>query len=163
MLFWWLATLGLSAQRETTPLPDLTLRNAAGEPVQLSHYRGKPLVVNLWATWCPPCRREMPALQAAQQANPEVVFLFVNQAESPWDVATFFARQGLHLDNVLFDGNGELAQQAGSAALPTTLFYRPDGRLLSSHLGELSNASLQHSLDSLSETATPDALPRSPL
>ncbi|SEQ92209.1 Thiol-disulfide isomerase or thioredoxin [Pseudomonas sp. NFACC02] len=163
LLFWWLATLGLSAQRETTPLPDLTLRNAAGEPVQLSHYRGKPLVVNLWATWCPPCRREMPVLQAAQQANPEVVFLFVNQAESPRDVATFFASQGLHLDNVLFDGNGELAQQAGSAALPTTLFYRPDGRLLSSHLGELSNASLQHSLDSLSETATPDALPRSPL
>jgi thiol-disulfide isomerase/thioredoxin len=163
LLFWWLANLGLSAQQQDARLPDLTLRNAAGEPVRLSDYRGRPLVINLWATWCPPCRREMPVLQAAQQANPDVAFLFVNQAESPRDVATFFANQGLHLDNVLFDGNGELAQQVGSAALPTTLFYRPDGRLLGSHLGELSNASLKRSLDSLSETATPASSSRSPL
>lgn len=163
LLFWWLGSLGLSAQHQDAHLPDLTLRNAAGEPVRLNDYRGKPLVINLWATWCPPCRREMPVLQAAQQANPEVTFLFVNQAESPRDVATFFASQGLHLNNVLFDGQGELAQQVGSAALPTTLFYRPDGRLLGSHLGEVSNASLKRSLDSLGETATPASSSRSPL
>lgn len=163
LLFWWLANLGLSTQHQDARLPDLTLHNAAGEPVRLNDYRGKPLVINLWATWCPPCRREMPVLQAAQQANPDVTFLFVNQAESPREVATFFASQGLHLDNVLFDGHGELAQQVGSAALPTTLFYRPDGRLFGSHLGELSNASLKRSLDSLSETATPASSSRSPL
>jgi thiol-disulfide isomerase/thioredoxin len=163
LLFWWLANLGLSAQHQDARLPDLTLRNAAGEPVRLSDFRGKPLVINLWATWCPPCRREIPVLQAAQQANADVTFLFVNQAESPREVATFFASQGLHLDNVLFDSHGELAQQVGSAALPTTLFYRPDGRLLGSHLGELSNASLKRSLDSLSETATPVSSSRSPL
>ena len=163
LLFWWLANLGLSAQRQDAHLTGLTLRNAAGEPVLLSDYRGRPLVINLWATWCPPCRREMPVLQAAQQANPDVTFLFVNQAESPREVATFFTSQGLHLDNVLFDGHGELAQQVGSAALPTTLFYRPDGRLLGSHLGELSNASLKRSLDSLGETATPVSSSRSPL
>jgi thiol-disulfide isomerase/thioredoxin len=163
LLFWWLANLGLSAQHQDAHLPGLTLRNAAGEPVLLSDYRGRPLVINLWATWCPPCRREMPVLQAAQQANSDVTFLFVNQAESPREVATFFTSQGLHLDNVLFDGHGELAQQVGSAALPTTLFYRPDGRLLGSHLGELSNASLKRSLDSLGETATPVSSSRSPL
>jgi thiol-disulfide isomerase/thioredoxin len=163
LLFWWLANLGLSAQHQGAHLPGLTLRNAAGEPVLLSDYRGRPLVINLWATWCPPCRREMPVLQAAQQANPDITFLFVNQAESPREVATFFTSQGLHLDNVLFDGHGELAQQVGSAALPTTLFYRPDGRLLGSHLGELSNASLKRSLDSLGETATPVSSSRSPL
>ncbi len=158
LLFWWLANLGLDAQQEDARVPSLTLRNAAGEPVQLNDYSGEKLVINLWATWCPPCRREMPVLQAAQQANPDVVFLFVNQGESPEEVATFFATQGLHLNNVLFDGSGELARQVGSAALPTTLFYRRDGRSFSSHLGELSDASLRHYLDSLSETSTLSSL-----
>lgn len=160
LLFWWLANLGVNAQHEASTLPDLTLRNAAGEPVQPSDYQGQKLVINLWATWCPPCRREMPVLQAAQQSNTDVVFLFINQAERPGEVATFVASQGLHLDNVLFDGTGELAQRVGSAALPTTLFYNPDGRLSGSHMGELSNASLKHYLDDFSETATP-FIPRS--
>lgn len=153
LLFWGLANLALNAQHEDAQLPELTLRNANGDAVQLRDYQGKPLVINLWATWCPPCRREMPVLQAAQQANADVTFLFVNQAESPRDVATFLTTQGLHLDNVLFDSAGALAQQVGSAALPTTLFYTSDGRLAGNHLGELSSASLKHALDSLSPPA----------
>jgi thiol-disulfide isomerase/thioredoxin len=157
LVFWGLANLLVSVFHHDARLPDLTLRNAAGEPVQLSNFHGKPMVVNLWATWCPPCRREMPVLQSAQQLNPGVEFLFVNQAETPREVATFFASQGLHLSNVLFDGNGELAQRVGSAALPTTLFYAPDGRLSGSHMGELSSASLKHYLDNFNETAPPDS------
>ena len=159
LLFWWVAGLGLTAQQQDTRLPELTLHNGAGQAVRLSDYLGKPLVINLWATWCPPCRREMPVLQAAQQTNPDVVFLFVNQGESPRDVATFVAQQGLHLDNVLFDSNGELAQRVGSAALPTTLFYRPDGGMSGSHMGELSSASLTHYLDTVSDSQPPSSLP----
>jgi len=73
LLFWWVAGLGLTAQQQDTRLPELTLHNGAGQAVRLSDYLGKPLVINLWATWCPPCRREMPVLQAAQQTNPDVV------------------------------------------------------------------------------------------
>jgi len=152
LLFWWLANLVLSTQQEAR-LPDLVLKNAAGESVQLSELEGKKLVINLWATWCPPCRREMPVLQAAQKDNADVVFLFVNQAQTPREVATFLASQNLHLNNVLFDASGSLAQQVGSAALPTTLFYNPDGRLLGSHLGELSSASLKRFLNALSDSA----------
>lgn len=161
LLFWWLAMLAVTAQQESVRLPEVALRNAAGEPVQLRDFQGKKLVINLWATWCPPCRREMPVLQAAQQRNTDVVFLFVNQAESPRDVATFFANQGLHLDNVLFDDRGALARRVGSAALPTTLFYNPDGGLLGSHLGELSSASLKRYLDSFSAVPSVSSLPRS--
>lgn len=162
LAFWLLATAGISQLERGTPLPDLTLRNAAGEPVKLSDYQGQKLVINLWATWCPPCRREMPVLQAAQQANQDVVFLFVNQAESPSTVATFLTAQGLHLNNLLFDTGGQLAQQVGSAALPTTLFYNPDGSLLATHLGELSAASLRHTLDNFSATSpSPSSLSRS--
>jgi thiol-disulfide isomerase/thioredoxin len=162
LAFWLLATIGLSQLEQRTRLPDLTLRNAGGESVRLSDYQGKKLVINLWATWCPPCRREMPVLQTAQRANEDVVFVFVNQAESPGTVATFLAAQGLHLNNLMFDDSGQLAQQVGSAALPTTLFYNPDGRLLATHLGELSAASLQHTLDSFSTAApSPSSLSRS--
>ncbi|WP_296255260.1 MULTISPECIES: TlpA family protein disulfide reductase [unclassified Pseudomonas] len=160
LLFWWLAGLAVSARHNDAHLPELTLLDAAGQAVPLENFRGKRLVVNLWATWCPPCRREMPMLQAAQQANSDVVFMFVNQAESPREVATFLARQGLHLNNVLFDSNGEFARQVGSSALPTTLFYDSDGRLSASHLGGLSAASLKRylddpGLDRVSPSATP--------
>jgi thiol-disulfide isomerase/thioredoxin len=156
--FWLLATLSLNIYEQGTRLPDISLRNAAGETIQLSDYQGGPLVINLWATWCPPCRREMPVLENAQQQRPDLTFLFVNQAESMQSVATFLETQGLSLNNVLFDRSGRLGQAVGSMALPTTLFYSPDGRLLSSHLGELSNASLARALENF-DTPTPNSNP----
>jgi len=147
LAFWLLATFSLAIYEQGTRLPEITLRNAAGETVQLADYKGGPLVINLWATWCPPCRREMPVLENAQQHRPDLTFLFVNQAESMQSVATFLETQGLSLSNVLFDGSGRLSQAVGSMALPTTLFYNPEGRLLGSHLGELSEASLARALE----------------
>ncbi|MDB5981153.1 MAG: AhpC family antioxidant [Pseudomonas sp.] len=149
LLFWLLANLGVNIYEQGVRLPELALRNAAGESVQLADYQGRPLVINLWATWCPPCRREMPVLEKAQSAYDDVVFLFVNQAESPQTVADFFAEQDLQPRNVLFDDGGRLAAQVGSRALPTTIFYNAEGRLIGSHLGELSNASLTRYLDSV--------------
>ncbi|UTL92861.1 TlpA family protein disulfide reductase [Pseudomonas fluorescens] len=145
-LFWGLTSLGSHLYSKGTALPELSLRNATGQSVALHSYRGKPLVINIWATWCPPCRREMPVLQQAQGEYPHVTFIFVNQGETPEIVTTFLATTGLSLTHVLFDGTGVLAQRVGSMALPTTLFYDADGRLIGSHLGELSRASLRHAL-----------------
>lgn len=163
LLFWWLSSLAVDSVRQDAPLPDLALRNDKGERVHLRDYAGRRLVINLWATWCPPCRREMPVLQAAQQANHDVVFLFVNQGESPREVATFLGSQGLQLDNVLFDDRGDLGRHAGSAALPTTLFYGENGRQQDGHLGELSSASLKHYLDGFGQpvsSSTPSSQQR---
>lgn len=153
VLFWVLASLSLNLYEQGTRLPDITLRNAAGETVQLADYKGGPLVINLWATWCPPCRREMPVLENAQQKRSDLTFLFVNQGESMQSVSTFLATQGLSLSNVLFDSGGRLGQAVGSMALPTTLFYSADGRLLGSHLGELSEASLARALENFDDTS----------
>ena len=147
LLFWSMTSLSLSVYEKGTRLPDITLRNANGDVVQLVDYQGGPLVINLWATWCPPCRREMPVLQNAQHQHQNVTFLFVNQGESMQSVSTFLETQGLNLSNVLFDSGGQLAQKVGSMALPTTLFYSADGRLLGSHLGELSKASLARAME----------------
>lgn len=162
LLFWLLASFSLTIYEQGTRLPDIALRDAAGQTVNLGDYQGGPLVINLWATWCPPCRREMPVLEKAQQQRPDLTFLFVNQAESMQSVSTFLATQGLNLDNVLFDGSGRLGQAVGSMALPTTLFYSADGRLLGSHLGELSEASLARALENFDtpSTANPATLSR---
>jgi hypothetical protein len=84
-----------------------------------------------------------------------VTFLFVNQGETPENVSTFLATTGLSLTHVLFDGTGLLAQRVGSMALPTTLFYDADGRLVGSHLGELSRASLRHALEPFDRATRP--------
>ena len=157
LAFWLLASLSSNLYEKGTQLPDMVLRNANGESVQLGSYKGGPLVINLWATWCPPCRREMPVLQNAQHQHENVTFLFVNQGESMQSVSTFLETQGLNLSNVLFDSGGQLGQKVGSMALPTTPFYNADGRLLASHLGELSEASLARALERFDPNISPSA------
>ncbi|RYF39050.1 MAG: TlpA family protein disulfide reductase, partial [Comamonadaceae bacterium] len=109
-------------------MPALALPSLEGPAVPLASFEGRPTVVNLWATWCPPCQREMPVLQQAQAARPGVHFVFVNQGESAQQVQAFLRKSGLPLRNVLLDGRGETATQLGHRALPTTLFFDARGR-----------------------------------
>lgn len=145
-LVWGGAGLALHQLERGSRLPELVLHDLDGRAVALTELRGQPLVVNLWASWCPPCRREMPVLLAARQSEPGVRFLLVNQGEGAAEVAAFLARQGIDTRDVLLDSGSQLGREAGSRALPTTLFYDADGRLRHSHLGELSPASLKHAL-----------------
>ena len=107
------------------------------------------MVVNLWASWCPPCRREMPVLAAAQQRETGVMFVFANQGEDAATAQRYLGDSALHLANVLLDSGTELGRTVGSTALPTTLFYDAGGRLVDTHLGELSAASLASKLNQL--------------
>lgn len=134
---------------QSRALPQVALRSLHGQSTDLARLaaQGNPMVVNLWATWCPPCRREMPVLAAAQQREPEVTFVFVNQGEGPEEIRRFLNDAGISLENVLLDSSGALGQTVGSMALPTTLFYDADGRLVETHLGELSRAVLTRGLD----------------
>ena len=149
LALWLGGNLMLHALEQGTRLPDLQVRDMQGNPVNLRDYAGQPLVVNLWATWCPPCRREMPVLMQAQQREAAITILFVNQGESAALVGEFLAAQQLSLDNLLLDEQVQLGQLVGSRALPTTLFYDAEGRQVGSHLGELSHASLERALERL--------------
>ena len=151
LLVWGLGSLLLDNLEQGKRLPELALRDVQGQPVELREKLGQPMVINLWATWCPPCRREMPVLAEAQREHPGVTFVFANQGEGAGEVSAYLASQALQLDNVLLDSDGGLGQLVGSRALPTTLFYDAEGRLLGSHLGELSRASLARALEALKE------------
>jgi thiol-disulfide isomerase/thioredoxin len=133
-------------QERQMPLPTLQVADLHGGKVDLQQFRGKPLVLNLWATWCGPCRREMPVLSAAQKAHAEVQFVFLNQGETLGEVQDFLAGEGLALGNVLLDDQAAAATVLGVQAYPSTLFFDADGRLRELHLGELTAAGLEHKL-----------------
>lgn len=128
-------------------IPAVTLATLDGAAVALPALaRGRPAVINLWATWCPPCIREMPVLAAAQQRDMGIIFVFANQGESAQTVAQFLRVQGLKLDNVLLDPQSAAARAVGSSGMPTTLFFDAGGQLVDAHLGAVSDASLEQKL-----------------
>jgi len=137
-------------------LPAVALTTLAGETTQLAALaKGKPMVVNLWASWCPPCRREMPVLAAAQQQEIQVTFVFANQGEDSAAALRYLSAGQLNLANVLLDPGTALGRAIGSTALPTTLFYDASGQLVDTHLGELSAASLASKLNRLRTRTDP--------
>jgi cytochrome c biogenesis protein CcmG, thiol:disulfide interchange protein DsbE len=137
--FWvWLSRAPASATtrgripspREGFAAPDFTLHTLAGETVTLSKLQGRVVVVNLWASWCPPCREEMPALERAYRAiNPqEVEFLAVNTTyqDSLAEAVSFVDRYELSFP-ILSDPVGEVSRVYQLRALPSTFFIDTDG------------------------------------
>jgi thiol-disulfide isomerase/thioredoxin len=144
---WSAASLATGA-RDSAALPALLLTEFdSGATLDLRRAaRGRPLVVNLWASWCGPCRAEMPTLAAAQQREPGVGFLFVNQGESASAVRAYLVDQDLPLREVLLDSGSRLGAAVGSRGLPTTLFYDARGKRIGAHFGVLNAAALQSRL-----------------
>lgn len=145
----WAALAGalVLMQQAVVQLPDVELTRIEGGPVRLSGMDGQPKVVNLWATWCPPCRREMPVLAAGQAANPHITFVFANQGEGGDLIREYLDGSGLQLDNVMLDPFSSVSQATGARGLPTTLFFAADGRLADVHMGELTSAGLARKLE----------------
>ncbi|HLV77945.1 MAG TPA: TlpA disulfide reductase family protein [Marinobacter sp.] len=146
----WAGTSGVIAliNQQIRGLPEVALTDLNEHPVDLVRLAGdRPTVVNLWATWCPPCIREMPVLEEAQQRYPGINFVFANQGEHPETIRRFLMAQNLNLSHVLSDRQGQFGRITGSHGLPTTLFYNAEGHLVDSHMGELSRASLRRSLE----------------
>ncbi len=148
--FWLAGSVALAfVPGKGQPLPEIELAAAQGTRIKLSDFKGAPTVVNLWATWCPPCVREMPLLQQAQIDHPSINFVFLNQRESAERVNAWMAARQPTLRNVLLDDTAKAAAAFKQTALPTTLFFNANGELVSTRIGELSKASLTERLESL--------------
>lgn len=125
-------------------LPDL----AAAEPVDLLSLRGTPVILNFWATWCPPCEAEMPELIQFSSEYPSVRLLSVNVGESPAQVSRWLAERGLELQ-VLMDLNSEAASAYRLRGQPTTFVIAPDGAIVSAIYGPTTVTQLQSIVEPL--------------
>lgn len=112
-------------------MPDFTVYDADGNPVQLSDFRGKPVVLNFWASWCGPCKSEMPDFDAkAAELNGDVVFMMVNLTdgyqETVDSASAFIADQGYTFP-VYYDTDMSAAQAYGVSSVPVTYFIDAEG------------------------------------
>jgi thiol-disulfide isomerase/thioredoxin len=146
---WTLATAAAGHADERETIPTVALTDLDGHARALPRTHGKPLVVNLWASWCGPCRAEMPMLTAVQRDMPSVDIALVNQGESPQTVRAFLDAQQLSADSVLLDPALAWAKASQTRGFPTTLFYAADGTLLAAHLGPFSRATFERAIETL--------------
>lgn len=139
-----------SVQSQAQQAPDFTAETPDGREVKLSDYFGKPIVLNLWASWCSPCKREMPHFENAFKENKDIQFLMVNMTSGD----TISDAKNLIKDNgytfpVLFDTRSEAAYAYNASSLPITFFIDKDGNIAGYYIGMLSAEKLQAGINTI--------------
>jgi peroxiredoxin len=116
--------------------PDFTLTDLAGKEVKLKDYRGKKVMLNFWATWCPPCKAEMPAMEKIyQQKSSEIEILAIN-LDPQNDVSGFVNENQLSFP-VLLDKNGATQHAYSIISIPTTFIIDEKGIITKKHIGSM--------------------------
>jgi thiol-disulfide isomerase/thioredoxin len=123
--------------------PDFTLTDLDGRPIRLSDWRGRPVLINFWATWCGPCEVEMPTIQAAYDAHQEdgLVVLAVAVDDSAKNVRSFFDKRELTLHPLMDDGTVSSIYQV--FGLPTSYFVGANGKITAVHTGLLTTDKIE--------------------
>lgn len=138
-------------EEETNPAPDFTVLDYDGNEVSLSDLQGKPVVLNFWASWCSPCKNEMPDFEeAANEYAEELQFMMVNctdgYQESVESAKAFIEESGYTFP-VYFDTEREAAYTYGASSIPMTFFIDAEGNLIAYGQGMMSAETLQKGID----------------
>ena len=131
--------------RARTKAPDFAVNNSNGDKVKLSDMKGRPVIVNFWASWCPPCRSEMPHFdETYKELGKDVQFMMVDLigGGETQDVADKFIKSQGFSFPIFYDMTGEAARQYNVRAIPTTIFVDKDGNLAGSSTGMLDKKNL---------------------
>jgi len=130
---------GLSSPSSTGEgnAPDFFLSRLDGKQVSLSEFRGRPVLINYWATYCTPCRAEMPLLQQMANQHPGLVVLLVDERDSTPAARSFVTELQIH-SAVLLDTDGKAGDLYRITGLPTTIFIRADGTIEGRYIGQTS-------------------------
>lgn len=145
------------ASPSDTPAPVFVVPalGASAPPITLDQFDGRPLVINFFASWCVPCRKEMPALQSVyERFEGSVAFLGIDHEDSRNKALDLVARTGVTYPTA-YDPEGRLAGDFEVRGLPTTVFVSSEGRIVGTRLGELDRAELEEALVRLF-AVTPD-------
>jgi len=140
----WAAVLLLLAASATAGAAGFTLQDMSGKTHRLADYRGKWVLVNFWATWCPPCLSEIPELIALHDAHKsrDLVVIGIALDSTRASVAEFAGKSGISYPLVL--GDRKMSAQIGAVdVLPTSYLYAPNGELVSYQAGEVTRASVE--------------------
>jgi len=135
------------------PAIDFTVYTQDGTTVNLSDFYGKPIVVNFWATWCGPCKSELPAFeQLYSEYGEDITFMMVNLTDGAQEtvkgVNKFIMDNGYHFP-VYFDTDADAALTYSVYSIPATLFIDADGNIVASHMGAMSESTLRNYIESL--------------
>ena len=129
--------------------PTFVLNSTLGEEMAMEEFLGHPVVLNFWATWCPPCRAEVPHFQdASVKYNGRVTIVGIDQGE-PQSVVTDFANSFALSYPLLLDQDNSVNRQYGVSALPTTVFVDAQGVVREVYTGIINGAVLQDRIENL--------------
>lgn len=127
----------LAIHEAPVPLPQALLLDETDAERSMDEYRGKWVVLNFWATWCAPCRKEMPSLQNLQDAMPEIAVVPVATGRNAVPgIVKFFVDAGIERLPILRDPKSELARSSGVMGLPVTLILNPEGQEVARLIGD---------------------------
>ncbi len=147
----------VKADKERKPAPDFALKDADGKVVHLSDYRGKVVLLDFWATWCGPCKIEIPWFMQMERQNKDRGFEVVGVAmdDEGWEaVKPFISQLGVNYRVVI--GNDTTAQMYGGVdALPTTFLIDRAGRIAAVHIGLTSKKDFEDGVEQLLQGASP--------
>jgi peroxiredoxin len=126
-----------TASPPSAQAPDFVLPNLQGQAVRLSQLKGKVVFLNIWATWCPPCRKEMPTMENLYQKfkGTDFVMLAVSQDAEGAKTVVPYLREGNLTFPVLLDASGEVGQKYGVTGLPETFIISREGHIVHHHIG----------------------------
>jgi thiol-disulfide isomerase/thioredoxin len=130
------------------PAPSFSLTGTDGSKLSLADLKGHPLVINFWATYCPPCRAEMPMLQQRVDLSGSVRLVLIDEGDGRQQALDFLNGLGIH-QPALLDSDLKVGHAYGAIAFPTTVFVRADGSIALRHIGQLDERVLDAQLSNL--------------